>query len=269
MILSKYFSKIGIKINQDFAFSKFMMCGGKSATVFFPGCAFMKLGSGIIYKTLDLLRISEKDIMVCSLCCTYPSSVLDSGYNEKNINKLIDFFTNRKVKKIYVACPNCFSKLNKIFSEYRLDIKVMMMYETISQNLEKKNIQNSNVKEKIVIHDPCKIRNDKRTHNAVRNILDKIGQEYVESEFAKENTLCCGNINMLHLLDIEKSNLMRKKCVDGLLKKSDYICSYCNGCLYAFEKENIRTIHLMELIFGKATSNKFYNRLKFTFQLLC
>ena len=76
--------RLSIKINQDFAFSKFMMRGKKSKSIFFPGCSFMKFGNEIIYKTLDVLRLEDDSIEVCSLCCAYPSQVLDKEYYKKN-----------------------------------------------------------------------------------------------------------------------------------------------------------------------------------------
>ena len=258
--------RLSIKINQDFAFSKFMMRGKKSKSIFFPGCSFMKLGNDIIYKTLDILRLEDESIEVCSLCCAYPSQVLDKKYYKKNREKLVRFFKDRDVKKIYVACPNCYNMLKKLKNEYNLNFLVIMIYKILNEKLS--NIDRYYpINDEVVIHDPCVIRKDIETQNTVREILEKIGQKYVEPLSTKDKTVCCGNIKMTHVLKPEVANKICKSRVHKLNEKSNIIMSYCNGCLYAFKKCNAKTIHLIELIFGKQDRDTFYNRIKFTIGL--
>ena len=256
-------NKVFLKLNQDLAFSKFMMRGKKSKSIFFPGCSFMKFGNGMIYKTLDLLKMEDDEIEVCSLCCGYPSQVLDKNYYKKNRDKIVSFLNEREVKKIYVACPNCYNMLDKLKKEYNLNFSIIMIYRIINEKLS--HIKNyHNINKKVVIHDPCMIKNDEETQNSIRNILDKIGQEYTEPQNTKTKTMCCGNINMTHVLNKDLAYKVCSKRVDELRKEADIILSYCNGCLYAFKKCNINTIHIMELVFGKVDKDIFYKRIKFT-----
>lgn len=259
-------SKLGIYINQEFAFLDLMMRGKKSPSVFFPGCAFMKFGKETIYKTLDLLKKYDKDVEVCSLCCSRPSQVLDRNFQNKNISKLVKYFLNSGIKKIYLACPNCYDSLKKIFNDNSINIELVMIYKVLLDCI--KNDKNFNtISEKVVLHDPCSIRNDSETQDSVRKILKFIGQEYIEPDFTRENTLCCGNKNMLHVVSPTESKIILKRRLEDLTKKSRIICSYCNGCLSSFSKEKVQVVHLIELILGKAKSNSFLNRVNFTLGL--
>lgn len=255
--------RLTIKINQDFAFSKFMMRGKKSKSIFFPGCSFMKFGNEVIYKTLGILRLEDENTEVCSLCCAYPSQVLDKEYFKKNREKIVRFLVDRNIEKIYVACPNCYNMLEKLKNEYNLNFSVIMLYKILNEKLTTID-RYYPIKEEVVIHDPCIIRNDVTTQNTIREILEKIGQKYAEPANTKENTICCGNINMTHILNPKLANTICKKRVDELNEKAEVIMSYCNGCLYSFRKCNAKTIHLIELIFGKQDRDTFYNRFKFT-----
>lgn len=258
--------KLEIKINQDFAFLNFMMRGKKSDVIFFPGCAFMKLGYDLSYKVLTLIRKTYKNAEICSLCCSNPSGVLSEEYHNKQIKKIVKFLTERNTKIIFTACPNCFKMLNCIFDEYNLNIEVLMIYDYISKEIDSIGKYHK-IHDKVVVHDPCIMRNQIETQNAVRNILDTIGQEYADVSNSRNKTICCGNINMLHIKNKRVSSVIRKKRVDELMKTADIICSYCNGCLNSFLKENVKVIHLLELVFGKSKNNNYFNRLCMTFKL--
>lgn len=259
-------SKLGIKINQDFAFLKFMMRGKKSDVIFFPGCAFMKLGYDLSYKVLSLIRRTYKNAEICSICCSNPSIVLSKEYHDKQKKKIVNFLIDRNAKIIYTACPNCFKMLKYIFNEFNLNIEVLMVYDYINKEIDSIGVYHK-IQDRVVVHDPCIMRNQPNTQNAVRNILDTVGQEYIDVSNSRNKTVCCGNINMLHFTNKRASFLIRNKRVDELKKTANIICSYCNGCLNSFLKENIKVIHLLELVFGKSKSNNYFNRLCMTFKL--
>ena len=258
--------KIFIKINQDFAFSNFLMRGKKSNSIFFPGCSFMKFGNEMIYKVLDLLRKKDSEIEVVSLCCGYPSQVLDKKYYKKIRDKIVKFFMERNIERIYVACPNCYNILNKLKIDYNLKISLILIYKIINEKLEEIN-KFYPITDKVVIHDPCIVKNDKETYESVREILKKISQKFVEPINTKSKTVCCGNINMNHIINKKMADKICEKRVNDLIKESNVIVSYCNGCLFAFKKYNKNIIHIMELIFGRVNRDTFYKRVKFTMGL--
>lgn len=255
--------KLIVKLNQDFSFFGPMMRGKKGKTVFFPGCAFMKLGEDIINKTLLLIKKIDKNATVCSICCSKPSKALGNNYQNRQKDKIVKFLTEREVETIYTACPNCFCTLNSIKNEYKLNTNIVMLYKLLSDNID--NIVDSHpIDKKVVIHDPCIIRNDEESQKSVRRILDKINQEYIEPSHSMDKTICCGNIDMINVLEPEKSFRILKMRLDELLQKADIICSYCSGCLNSFEEANAKVIHIMELVFGKVENKSIMNRLKFT-----
>lgn len=257
-------NKLFIKINQEFAFSDFMMRGKKSTSIFFPGCSFMKFGSDMIYKTLNTLKKYDNNVEVCSLCCGRPSEVLDKKYQNKYENKLINYIKNNNINKIYLACPNCFDKLNFIKNKYKLNIDILLIYTILNEQLKTiNNFKFHTIDDAVVIHDPCSIKNENVVHKSVRDILKCAGQKYIEADKNCAETICCGNKNMLHIINKKASKKITNVCLKNLLCKSDVILSYCNGCLYTFSNFNIKTIHLIEIIFGKIKNQNYLNRIKF------
>ena len=226
----------------------------------------MKLGYDFNNEVLNLLKQVYRSVEVCSLCCSNPSLVLDEEYHKRNKKKLEAFFVKRETKIIYTACPNCFKMLNLIFYEHGLNIEVRMIYDFVSEEIDKVTDYHR-IDEKVVLHDPCVMRNELGTQDSVRNILNKISQEFVETNNNRDKTICCGNINMLHVINPKHSAVIRKKRVEELKEESRVICSYCSGCLNTFAKENVKVIHLLELVFGKAKSNTYLNRLMMTMKL--
>lgn len=256
--------KIYIKLNQDFSFMNIMMRGKKSKSIFLPGCSLMKYGYNFLSKILNILKLYDNEIEMCSLCCTDPSEVLSDRYQKKIKQKLVDHI--EKANKIYVACPNCYKALLKIKKDYNMNYEVIMIYDVLFNKIS--YIKNYNVlNNQVVIHDPCVIKDNTETQIAVRNILNEIGQKYVEPENTQNRTICCGNINMTHILKPQIANNMCKNRVSELNKKSDIILSYCGGCLYSFAKQKAKTIHLLELLFGRINSIKFINRISYTLRL--
>lgn len=261
-------NKLFIKINQDISFSNFMMKGKASNSVFFPGCAFMKFDSDIIYKTLNLLKRYDEKVEVCSLCCGRPSEVLDDKSKYKYEIKLANYIKSKKISNIYLACPNCLKRLRYINNKYNLSLNIMMIYDILRHQLIlDKNFNFNPINETVVVHDPCSIRDDKITQNSIRDILKLSKQKYVEANKNCENTICCGNINMLHIINKKASKKLTNICLKNLTEKSNIVLSYCNGCLYTFNKFNIKTIHIIEVIFGKIKKQTYFNRIKFVQEL--
>lgn len=258
---------LSVFINQYVSFSNFMMRGKKSSAIFVPGCSYMKFGNDILYKTLQILKSFDNFVEISSICCGRPSEVLNENTQIKNEKKLVDFIKKRGVEKIYTSCPNCHKKFVKIGKKYNLNLDVIMIYDLIKQYIYKNDLRYNLVKDVLVIHDPCAIREDITTQNAIRSILEHIGQKYVEPNHNKNKTLCCGNINMLHVVNKEISSKMAKKRIEDLKDKSNMILSYCNGCLYTFSKYGQKTIHIVELIFGKVNKINYSNRILFTLGL--
>lgn len=251
---------LGVKWNQLLAFLPLMMKTSVSESVFFPGCAFMKLDKKIIDGTHNLLKKYDKKIGLSTCCCAKPSKVLGEEYYNKKVNLLVKQLKEAKVRKVYVACPNCNINLREISEKYDLNLEVIPIYDIICK-LVNKNEKYYLVDEEISIHDPCRMREYPETIENVRLILDTIGQKYCEPKHSKRNTSCCGNINMIHVINPEKSKIIRDIRFKDFIGKT--VLSYCNGCLYSVSKTGLKGIHICELLFGKSNKNSAINRIKY------
>lgn len=250
----------GVKMNQYFSFSPFCMKISNNSSIFFPGCAILKLDNDIVNGIYNFLKKYDNDCGLCLFCCSAPSYVLNQEYLNKKQMKIAKYFNKYNVKKIYVACPNCKQKLEFIKNKFNLNYEVLFIYDILAENLDK-NCKYFPIDEELIIHDPCRMRDEINTMNNIRTILDIVNQKYLEPKFTKEKTICCGNINMLHLTNPKKSEKMRVSRNNQFFNKN--IISYCNGCIYAFSKLGTKGVHIVELIFGKSKNNSFLNRIKY------
>lgn len=250
----------GVRINQWLSFSPFRMKISKRQSIFFPGCSLMKLDNNILYDIYEFLKKYDSDCGLCLFCCSAPSYILGNNYLEKKQKVIAEHFKNNNIRKIYVACANCKEKLDYIKEKYNLQYETVFIYDVLADKLDGKTSYYP-LNEDLMIQDPCRMRHEIKTMDNIRVILKKVKQNFIEPKFSKGKTVCCGNINMLHITAPEKSAKLCKLRNDQFMGKN--IVSYCNGCLYAFAKLGTKGVHILELVFGKSKKNSFTNRIKF------
>ena len=88
------------------------------------------------------------------------------------------------MKKVIVACPNCFNTIKK----YSKSVKVKTIWEVINENSIPKNLINhyNDLDIKFSLHDPCPIRYEPKIHDSVRLILKSMGIKIVEFDKSRE-----------------------------------------------------------------------------------
>ena len=248
-------SKLGIACHQTLSFSPVMRVIPHSAVVFWPGCALMTLEPALLEKTLAILRRVEPEMALAAACCGQPTACLFPQKNAGRKNHLAALLKARGVKRIYTACPNCLLQLRQLE-----DVEILPVWPLLAQCLSKDDL--AKVTGDFIWHDPCPTRKDPNTQTACRRLLELSGQPVAQPAHTGQNTLCCGNIGMLHTTDPEKSARMRQIRLEELGEKT--IVSGCEGCLSAFRSEGRKTLHLLELLFGESTSRGWHNRFKIT-----
>lgn len=249
--------KLVVGIHQAVSFHPAMMRIPRAEAVFWPGCALMTLDGHILDRTLAVLRRAEPEIQMACACCAHPSICLFPEKSALRKEQLLRMLAERGVKRIYTACPNCTVQL----TEYGLEVKPLWLI--LAEYLTKEELEA--VSGSYVWHDPCPTRQDVLQQEAVRKILALCGCDWMEPQCSGCKTVCCGNKNMLHCTDPEKSGKLRKIRL-AQLPEDRSIASSCEGCLSAFRSEHRETVHLLELLFGKSKSRGWANRIKNTWK---
>ena len=233
-------------------------------TVFFPGCGLPGTRPDKVIKLFCHLQKSIPALGIVLDCCTKPSHDLgDQSFFETMFFELKKYLLDHGVKKIIVACPNCY----KVFKQYGGELSVTTAYETILKTgLPAKSLVSGTV----TVHDPCAIRFEDSIHDAARDLLKTKGLQVEEMKHHHQKTICCGEGGSVGFLIPELSQNwsgMRKEEAKGRT-----ILTYCSGCANYLSPVT-PTFHLLDLIFepeatmsGKAKISRspftYLNRLK-------
>jgi len=233
-------------------------------TVFFPGCGLPGTRPDKVIKLFSHLRQSFPTLGIVLDCCTKPSHDLgDQDFFETMFFELKDYLLDHGVKKVIVACPNCY----KVFRQYGGELAVTTAYEAI---LTTSLPAGNRVSGAVTVHDPCAIRFEDSIHNAARDLLETKGLHVEEMKHHHQKTICCGEGGSVGFLIPELSQNwsgMRKEEAKGRT-----ILTYCSGCANYLSPVT-PTYHLLDLIFepeatmsGKAKVSRspftYLNRLK-------
>ena len=249
-------SHFGMAFHQALGFSSLLMKIPKAEAVFWPGCALLNLDGEILEKTLQILRRAEPDIQMACGCCGQPTVYLFPEKADQRRSKLVRLLKKQGVKRVYTACPNCTVQLRELNGFEILPVWPVLAEHTTAEDV---HIPDG----KFIWHDPCPTRKEPEQQKAARQLLALCNCDCCEPEHTGCKTQCCGNFHMMAATDPEKSATMRRNRLKEFPEERTIVSS-CEGCLGAFRGEGRKTVHLLELLFGKSNARGWANRIKTT-----
>ena len=209
-------------------------------TIFFPGCT---LTGTRPRKTLAFYQYLQRQIPTAGIvldCCTKPSHDLGrQTYFQTMFDEMKAFLVGNGVRKIVVACPNCY----KVFKQYAQEMTVTTAYEFMANDGIPSRRKTGQT---VTVHDPCVLRFEEAVHLAVRKLLTKQGLTVQEMPHYGKKTLCCGEGGSAGCLAPEFSGHwgdLRKREVNG-----NRTFTYCAGCANKL-RALMPTGHLLDLMF--------------------
>ena len=209
-------------------------------TIFFPGCTLPGTRPGRVTRIYDYLKKDIPALGIVLDCCTKPSH--DLGL-ERHISTMFgemrDFLVGNGIRKVLVACPNCY----KVFKKFGQGLSVRTVYEVMAEN---GTPDTGKVSGTVTIHDPCPLRFENSVHSAVRELASRQGLTIEEMPHNRTTTLCCGEGGAVGFLSPELSKnwtALRKKEADGRP-----ILTYCAGCANLLGAVT-PTHHILDLLF--------------------
>ncbi len=211
--------------------------------VFFPGCTLPGTRPKTTLRIYEHLQANDTKLGIVLDCCSKPSH--DLGRQEQFESMFFEmcrFLTEAGVKKVIVACPNCY----KVFARYGRGLTVETVYQQLSAG-------GLTVKEKIdgtvTVHDPCVIRTESAIHQAARSVILAHGLTIREMDHAGDRTLCCGEGGAVGCV---AGHLSRQW---GLLRRQEAngapIVTYCAGCAGMLNGLT-PAVHVLDLLFAPA-----------------
>ncbi|MHA1147138.1 MAG: (Fe-S)-binding protein [Promethearchaeota archaeon] len=170
----------------------------KSEILYFVGCTAaltpqIREVAIATAKILNKLNIDFSVFGADEICCG--SVAMRTGDRkaftyivEKNVN----LFKKRGIKKIITSCAGCYRTLKKDYGNKLEDIEVLHTIEFLDQFITENNIKLKKLDDTITTyHDPCHIGRHMGLYEEPRNILSKISN-LVEMKTNREGALCCG-----------------------------------------------------------------------------
>ncbi len=210
-------------------------------TVFFPGCTFTGTRPHTTLAFYGYLKRHVPGAGIVLDCCTKPSHDLGrQTYFESMFDEMKGFCMESGVRRIIVACPNCYN----IFKTYGEGLSVTTAYEFMASDGIPTRTQSGKT---VTVHDPCVLRFEDAVQLAVRQLLVKQGLQVQEMAHHHQKTLCCGEGGSVGCLAPELSDhwgALRKKEVNG-----HRTFTYCAGCANNLRRR-MPTGHLMDLMFA-------------------
>jgi Fe-S oxidoreductase len=211
--------------------------------------------------TTELYRQLQEIIPTVGLvldCCSKPSHDLGrTEYFHSIFNKMNSYLTAQGIRTVLTACPSC----TKIFRQCGHGLNVLTVYEFIHSRGKgggKRGDCKSNatpvIGKAITVHDPCPLRDDVTTQQAVRAMLTDMGHTLVEMENCGKRTLCCGEGGMVGAVNPERAGewavLCQRQAGGGQIvtRIVTRIVTYCAGCT-GYLNRVVPTIHIADLLY--------------------
>lgn len=242
--------------NQFLAFSPLFAATKKAESVFWPGCAAMKLAPEVMLKTYQALQEEVPGLGFSSWCCGKPTFAAGSeGQKKKRQAQLAAYFAQTGIQRVYTLCPNCQLTLNK-----HTGVQVVPAWALLARYAQRHAVCAQGFAPRYILHDPCAARQDAASQQAARAILAARGVPFDEFAHCGAQALCCGRKNMLFLTNPKASQKMlqaRLAEANGLP-----IVTYCESCVEAFTAAGHPAVHLLEVLFGAQARRGVLNRIK-------
>lgn len=211
----------------------------KCHTVLFPGCALPGSRPETLMHLYQLLQESLPNFGLVLDCCTKPSHDLgDTLHFQKMFGELHRILIEHGVKKVLVACPNCY----RIFKEYGTGLEVQTVYEELAQS----GILSGKLEDEVTVHDSCGVRFASEVQQSARKLLQQQGLSIREMKHSRTNGFCCGEGGSAGFIRSDFARNWTQKRVEEA--GTDQIISYCAGCTH-FLGNSATTHHLLDLLF--------------------
>ncbi|WDP87436.1 MAG: (Fe-S)-binding protein [Desulfobacter sp.] len=117
---------------------------------------------------------------------------------------------------------------------------------------------------KVSVHDACPVRENPKVHRAVRNCLEKMNIEVIETKFNRTRSVCCGD-DFYPKLSLEKIHNLMKKRADSM--PCENVCVYCVSCIKSMHIGGKRPRYLVDLLMTEPSDPQVYDTVKWHEQL--
>lgn len=213
---------------------------------FMPGCSLSSYSPEAVFKTTDFLNKTFDNFSAVQKCCGKPTKAV--GQYELFKERFSDLQSDMDavgIENMIVACQSCKLTFDEVSPTPTFSLWEVLPIIGLPQELRNKAANSDMV---FTIHDSCSTRNLHDLHDGIRWILDELGYKYIESEYSREKTRCCGFGGMVVPANPEVAAKVMKRRVETLETKN--IVVYCAACRSSILQGGANAWHILDLIWG-------------------
>lgn len=222
-------------------------------TAFFPGCTMLTYSPGLTRKVYDSLGQFYPNLLFMMDCCGKPLYQLGlERRGENNREQLKEKISRLGIKRLIVACPNCYYELKKVLVDQCIEL--LTVYEVLKEH---PRICNGNVplpgKNQCTVHDSCPDRFEGIFARQVRQALQARGYQLVEMAYSQSTTICCGSGGQIsHFRPDFAEQLVESRLKEAEDIGSEILVAYCHSCVLNFARipSGIKIRHALNLLLG-------------------
>ena len=210
-----------------------------SRWLFFPGCQLAGIRPDQSLHLYDRLRELEPETGICLDCCGAPAHWAGRVEEFSGIlTRLQEIWSTMGRPTMLMACSTCL----QIFREHLPRVETASVWAVLAGQ----PVSPLPPRSALALSDPCTSRNDKRTRNAVRTLLEAMGQPLAPLTMSGELTECCG---FGGLMDSANPALARKVSTARAVQSQADMLTYCAMCRDQLAKTGKPVLHLLDLLF--------------------
>lgn len=211
----------------------------ESVALFFPGCQLSGIRPDQTLKLYERLLELEPRTGIWLDCCAAPAHWAGRAEEFAGLLAGMDkLWAGMGRPKLVTACSTCL----KVFSEHRPDFGAVSVWTLLAGEA----VAPGAARPALALSDPCTSRHDGATRDAVRCLLDKLGQPLSPLAMSGELTECCG---FGGLMDNANPALARKVAEARVAQSDADFLTYCAMCRDQLAKTGKPVLHILDLLF--------------------
>lgn len=232
-----------------------------SKTLYFAGCTASFKLQNLAKATANALNKLGIEFTIAGrneYCCGSP--FLRTGQKdifEKLFEKNIRYWERAGIERIITSCPGCYRTISRdyprIAEEKGREFNIEVVH-TVSILERMGRFEEVEKKVKGTYHDPCHLGRHMGMYDEPRNVIRKLGIEFVEMERTKEYSLCCGAGGGLRSQFKEISfEIGKQRVLEAMETGAEYLITCCPFCEYHLSKSaeklgnKIKVVDLVEI----------------------
>lgn len=217
---------------------------------FMAGCSLSSSSPDAVEQTLLWLKTQYPDLSAVQKCCGLPTRNMGQKelFDERfaGLQKDLD---GCGIDTLIVACQNCRNVINRHGHTPTVSLWELLPQIGIPEHLRGKGKDSTVV---FTIHDSCPTRSETGIHDGIRWLMDELGYKYVEAEYSRENTRCCGAGGMVKAVNPDVTERVIERRMDTL--PSNYVVVYCGTCRSFLDQGGAKAYHILDLLWGPAVT---------------